>query len=70
MYQAPQAKKQVLVLVTFNLVTDVKKAQEMILDQIPCIHFLVQFQKDKKATIQALIDSDSKGNAIILAYAK
>ena len=37
---------------------------------MPCIHYPVQFQKDKKAIIWVLIDSDSKVNAMTLAYAK
>ena len=41
----------------------------MILGRVPCIHYLVQFQKDKEV-IKALIDSGSKVNAMTLAYAK
>ena len=47
-----------------------KEAQEVILDQVPCIHYPVQFCKDKGATIWALINSDSKVNAMSLVYAK
>ena len=47
-----------------------KEAQEMILDRVPYIHYLVQFRKDKGATIRALIKSDSKVNAMNPAYAK
>ena len=48
-----------------------KEAQEVIvLDQVPCIHYLVQFRKNNGATIQALIDSGSEVNAITPAYAK
>ena len=47
-----------------------KKDQKVILDQVPCIHYPVQFQNDKKATIQTLINLDSKVNAITPAYAK
>ena len=42
----------------------------MILDWLPCIYYQVQFRKDKKATIQALIDLGSKVNAITLADTK
>ena len=35
-----------------------------------CIHYLVQFQKDQKATIRALIDVGSKVNVMTPAYAK
>ena len=47
-----------------------KEAQEMILNRVPCIHYPVQFWKDKGATIQTLIDSVSKINAMTPAYAK
>ena len=53
------------------LVTEAsKKAQKVILDQVSCIYYLVQFQKDKGATIQAFIDLDSKINTMTPAYAK
>ena len=66
-----QTKKLVSVLATSALVTEAsKEAQEVILDRVPCIYYLVQFQKDKGVTIQALIDLDSKVNAMTLAYAK
>ena len=42
----------------------------MILNRVPGIHYLVQFQKDKGATIRALIDLDSKVNTMTPAYAK
>ena len=47
-----------------------KEAQKVILDWVPCIHYPVQFQKDKRATIWALIDLGSKVNAMTPAYAK
>ena len=46
-----------------------KEAQEVILGRIPCMHYSVQFQKDKKV-IKALINSNSKVNAMTPAYAK
>ena len=68
---ATKVKKLVPVLTTSTLVTEAsKKAQEVILDKVPCIHYLVQFQKDKKATIQALINLNSKANKMTPAYAK
>ena len=71
MSQATKVKKLVPVLATSALVTEVsKKNQEVILDRVPCIHYPMQFRKDKKATIQALINSGSKVNAITPAYAK
>ena len=42
----------------------------MILDRVSCIHFPLQFQKNKKTTIQTLINLDSKINAMTLAYTK
>ena len=44
-----------------------KEAQKMILDCVPCVYYLVQFQK-KKSMIWALIDSTKKVNAITPAY--
>ena len=42
----------------------------MNLDRVPCIYYPVQFWKIKGATIQALIDSGSKVNAMTPAYTK
>ena len=47
-----------------------KEAQEVILDRVSCIHFPVQFRKDKKVTIQALIDLGSKVYIMTPAYTK
>ena len=70
MLQTTQAKKLVSVLATSTLVIGAnKKAQEMILGRVPCIHHPAQFRKDKEV-IKALIDSGSKVNAITPAYAK
>ena len=67
-----EAKKLVSVLATSALVTGAsKKAPEVVLDRVPCIHYPVQFRKDKeRATIRALIDSGSEVNAMTPAYAK
>ena len=71
MSQATKVKKLIPVLATSASVTEAsKKAQEVILDRVPCIHYPVQFRKDKRATIRALIDSGSKVNAMTPAYAK
>ena len=40
----------------------------MILDQVDYIHYPVQFRKNKKATIQALINFNSEVNAMTLTY--
>ena len=42
----------------------------MILNQVPCIYYPMQFWKDKGVTIQALIDLGSKVNAMTPAYTK
>ena len=72
MSQVFQAKKLVSVLATSVLVTEtIKEAYKVIVpNRLPCIYYLVQFQKDHKATIWALIDLASKVNAMTLAYAK
>ena len=68
---ATKAKKLVSLLAISALVTGAsKEAQKVIIDQMPCIHYLVQFQKDKGATIQALINSGNKVNIITLTYLK
>lgn len=54
---------------TFALVTDVNKEENIALARILYIYYLFYFYKDKKNKIQALINSNSKVNAIILAYA-
>ena len=46
------------------------RRKKVILDQVSYIYYLVQFQKDKGETIQALIDSGNEINAMTLAYAK
>ena len=70
--QATQAKKLLSVLATFASVTGAsKEAQEVIvLDRVPCIHYPMQFRKNKGATIWALINSSSKVNAMTPVYAK
>ena len=68
---AIKVKKLVLVLTTSMSVTQAsKEAQEVILDRVPCIHNPVQLQKDKGATIWALIDLGSEINVMTPAYAK
>ena len=46
-----------------------QKTSKVILDQVRCIHYPVQFRKNKKATIQALINSGNEVNAMAPAYA-
>ena len=63
---------------TSALVTSIcKKAQvtqmiqetpKVILDHVSYIHYPIQFQKNKKATIWALINFDSKVNVITPPY--
>ena len=47
-----------------------KEAQEVILNMMPCIYYAMQFWKDQRATIQALINLGSKVNTFLLAYPK
>ena len=80
MPKASKAKKLVLVLATSALMTSAskegqvtqitQKRKKVILDRVPYIHYPIQFRKNKETIIQALIDPDSKVNAITLAYAK
>ena len=68
---ATKIKKLVPVLTTSAAVIEVsKEAQKVNLDQVPCIYYLVQFRKNKRATIWALIDLGNKVNAMTPAYAK
>ena len=70
MLKAFEAKKLILVLGISVLVIDAsKKAPEVILDWVPCIHYSIQFRNNKKI-IRALINSGSKINAMTFAYAK
>ena len=47
-----KVKQLVPVLATSTSVTEAsKEVQEMILNGVPCIHYLVQFWKDKGDTI-------------------
>ena len=70
MYQALQAKKQLLVLTTSILVTSTsKEAQKVrVLNKVLYICYLVQFEKNKDKNILALLNSRSEVNIMILAY--
>ena len=71
MSRTSKAKKLVSVLATSASVTGAsKETPEMVLNRVPCIYYPLQFRKDKKETIQALIDSGSEVNAMTPAYAK
>ena len=52
---------------TSTSVTGIRE-ENIPLTRLPCIHYLVQFQKDPNGT-QALLDSGSKVNAMNPAYA-
>ena len=68
---ATKVKKLVSVLTISALVIEAnKKAQKVIFDQMFYIHYLVQFWKDKRATIWVLINSNSEVNTMTPAYAK
>ena len=45
--------------------TETSKKDDMALQRVSCIHYLIWF---KKKEVQALIDSSSEVNAMILAY--
>ena len=65
----PKAKKLVLVLASSTSVSNPSmEAKEVILKQELCNQYPVKFRKNKE-TVQALINSDSKVNAMTLAYA-
>ena len=71
MSQATKVKKLVPVSAISASMTEAsKEAQEVILDRVPCIHYLVQSWKDKGATIWALINWGSKINVVTPGYAK
>lgn len=38
------------------------------LEKVQCIYYLLHFWNDKKGNVWAFIDSDSKVNAMALAY--
>lgn len=59
-----------LVSVTFASITVAEKEDMIILDRMLYIHYPVQFGKRGKKVIKALINFDSKVNAITPDYAK
>ena len=61
-------KKLVLVLTTSAAVTEASQENVVVLDCVPCICYPIRFIKSK-VQVQALIDSSSKANAMILGYA-
>lgn len=60
------SKKLVLILAIFILVTEVCKKDNIILDLVFCIYYLIYFEKNE---VQILIDFGSKVNTIIIKYA-
>ena len=51
--------------------TETSKEDDVILERIPYIHYLIQFKKDVNETqVQALINSESEINAIYLIFVK
>ena len=67
---APQAKKLVLVLATFLLVTSANREalKVRVLDRVSCICYPVQFRKTKSKDVLALLDFESEINIMTLAY--
>ena len=47
--------------------TKTSKKDDIVLEKVPCIHYLLQFQKDN-VEAKALINSNSKVNAMTQAY--
>lgn len=73
MCQASEAKKPVSVSATSASVTETSKEAQavkmvIVLDRVSCIHYPVQFRKDK-GEVTALIDSGSDINEMTPAYA-
>lgn len=60
-------KKLVLVLAISALVTEASK-EDVVLKKIPYIYYPFCFHKDKKNEVRALINSNSKFNAMKPAY--
>ena len=70
MPKATKAKKLVLVSATSASVTGtIKEAPKMILERVSCIHYPMQFRKNR-ADNQALINSGSEVNTMTPAYPK
>lgn len=63
-----QAKKLVMVPVTFLLVNETSKKNDLVLERISYIYYLLYFWKNT-ANIKALIDSGGEVNVITPAYA-
>lgn len=63
-----EAKKLVLILAIFALVTKANKKNNVVLVRIPYIYYPLRFCKAKKNKVLALINSNSKVNAMTLAY--
>ena len=65
MPRASEVKKLISISTTS---TSIASAKEKALECVPGIHYPVQFKGTNKTQIQALIDSSSEVNAMILAY--
>lgn len=61
-------KKLVSILTIFVLIKETSKKDKVVLKKVPYIYYLLYFRKDKKIEMQALINSNSKINAIKPAY--
>ena len=62
------SKKLVLILATSMPVTETSIEDIVVLNQVSCIYYLIWFKKNK-IQVQALINFNSKINAIISGYA-
>ena len=66
-----RVKKLVLVSATSFSVTETSKEDDVVLERVFYIYYLVQFKKDANETqVQALINSESKVNAIHPTFVK
>lgn len=63
-------KKRVSVSAISTFTTSAKKKDAIFLERVPCIHYLVQFQKRDKKVTRALINPGRKVNVMTPAYAK
>lgn len=64
------SKKLVLILATFILVTEAsKKDNDIVLNKVLYIYYLLRFRKDKKNKVQLLNNSGNKVNMMTPVYA-
>lgn len=62
------SKKPFLILTSFALMIEASNKDKKTLERVLYIHYLLDFRKDKKNKIQALINLSSKVNTIAPRY--